>query len=69
MARHLTLIHSAEEHSDASIDVEKSTSESRREGNVVDLGEERRRRRQRYHPSAGRAWLDEMFDDDLDPVC
>ncbi|MGI9606492.1 MAG: hypothetical protein ACR2P0_10175 [Acidimicrobiales bacterium] len=41
------------------------------ESNVVDLELERQRRRHhRYHPSAGRSWLDDLFDDDdLDPVC
>ena len=68
MARHLTLVHSADEHVDAPVEADNSLSESGLSGNVVDLGEERRRRRQRFHPSAGRAWLDEMFDDDLDPV-
>lgn len=38
----------------------------REETNVVDLDSERRRRRYRYHPSAGRAWLDSLFDDDDD---
>jgi hypothetical protein len=45
--------------------------------NIVDLESERRRRRYRYHPAAGRAWIDELFDEDeddddwdpLDPVC
>ena len=45
--------------------------------NLVDLESERRRRRYRYHPAAGRAWIDELFDEDeddddwdpLDPVC
>lgn len=37
---------------------------------VVDLDQERKRRRGRYHPAADEAWLDEHFDDDpLDPVC
>lgn len=42
----------------------------REETNVVDLDTERRRRRYRYHPSAGRAWLDSLFDedDDFDPL-
>jgi len=44
-------------------------ADEREETNVVDLDVERRRRRYRYHPSAGRAWLDELFDDDdLDPI-
>lgn len=38
------------------------------ESNVVDLDSERLRRRYRYHPSAGRAWLDGLFDDDFDPL-
>ena len=42
---------------------------ARAETNVVDLDTERLRRRYRYHPSAGRAWLDSLFDDDdLDPI-
>ncbi len=42
----------------------------REETNVVDLDTERYRRRYRYHPSAGKAWLENLFDDDdLDPVC
>lgn len=69
MARHLTLVHSADEHIGAAAGLDASTSQIGQDTNVVDLGAERRRRRQRYHPSAGRAWLDEMFDDDLDPVC
>ena len=36
--------------------------------NIVDFESERLRRRYRYHPSAGRAWLDDLFDDDLDPI-
>jgi len=37
---------------------------------VVDLDRERRKRRNRYHPAADKAWLDELFDDDpFDPVC
>lgn len=41
------------------------------DGNVVNLDLERaRRRHHRYHPSAGSAWLDDLFEDDpLDPVC
>ena len=41
------------------------------DSNVVNLDRERaRRRHHRYHPSAGTAWLDDLFDDDpLDPVC
>lgn len=41
------------------------------ETNIVDLDTERRLRRQyRFHPSAGKRWLDDLFDDDpLDPVC
>lgn len=44
----------------------------RAETNVVDLDTERRRRRYRYHPSAGRAWLNDLFEDEdwdpLDPI-
>ena len=39
------------------------------ETNLVDLDSERLRRRYRYHPSAGGQWIDDLFDDDLDPVC
>lgn len=68
MDRHLTLVHSVDEEFGDSADLGPSPSTTLTDGNVVDLGAERRRRRQRFHPSAGRAWLDEMFDDDLDPV-
>ncbi len=69
MDRHLHLVHSAKDLVEDE-SVEGEATHLRSVGtNVVDLGAERRRRRQRYHPSAGRAWLDNMFDDDLDPVC
>ena len=66
MERHLSLVHSVTEVSDSEV----ATIE-REDTNVVDLDIERaRRRHHRYHPSAGRAWLDTLFDDDdLDPVC
>jgi hypothetical protein len=67
MARHLHLVPAGtdllEEESALSVDAEDT--------NVVDLDTERRiRRHYRYHPSAGKRWLDDLFDDDpLDPVC
>lgn len=65
MARHLHLVPAG---SDFKSDVEETTVVP--ETNVVDLDSERRKRRYRYHPSAGNAWLDDLFDDDdLDPVC
>jgi hypothetical protein len=66
MARHLHLVPAGEDVAGAihMTDVESGDT------NVVDLETERMRRRYRYHPSAGRAWLDDLFDeDDLDPVC
>lgn len=66
MARHLHLVPAGEDLLDK-VDVSGEPTE---ETNVVDLDSERQRRRYRYHPSAGRAWLDDLFDDDdLDPVC
>lgn len=63
MARHLHLVPAGED----LLDPEDVASAGT---NVVDLDSERLRRRYRYHPSAGRAWLDDLFDDDdLDPVC
>ena len=65
MARHLHLVPAG---SDFKSDPEEPTVVP--ETNVVDLDRERRKRRYRYHPSAGNAWLDDLFDDDdLDPVC
>ncbi len=66
MERHLQLVHSVTEVSESEV----ATLEHE-ETNVVDLELERaRRRHHHYHPSAGRAWLDTLFDDDdLDPVC
>lgn len=65
MERHLHLVPSGSDLLDES-DV---ATLDREETNVVDLDTERRRRRYRYHPSAGRAWLDDLFDDDdLDPI-
>jgi hypothetical protein len=65
MARHLHLVPGGEDLLPA-----EEASEISEETNVVDLETERIRRRYRYHPAAGRAWLDDLFDDDdLDPVC
>ena len=65
MARHLHLVPAGEDLLDQS---DVATIE-REETNVVDLDTERLRRRYRYHPSAGSAWLDDLFDDDdLDPI-
>jgi len=66
MDRHLHLVPAGEDLLDH-VDV---ATLDRAETNVVDLDSERLRRRYRYHPSAGSAWLDDLFDDDdLDPVC
>lgn len=67
MDRHLHLVPAGEDLLDPA---DVATIEAP-ETNVVDLDTERLRRRYRYHPSAGRAWLDDLFDDDddLDPVC
>lgn len=76
MDRHLHLVPSGTDRADPA-DVEASSDPSA-ESNVVDLDAERRRRRYRYHPAAGRNWLDDLFDadfdddddwDPLDPVC
>ena len=65
MAPHLYLVPAGEDLLEET-DVE---TPARAETNVVDLDTERLRRRYRYHPSAGRAWLDSLFDDDdLDPI-
>lgn len=64
MDRHLHLVPAGE---DFDTDVKEAPAPNE-ETNVVDLESERIRRRYRYHPSAGRAWLDDLFDDDLDPV-
>jgi len=65
MERHLRLVPAGEDLLDDG-DVATLAPE---ETNVVDLQTERMRRRYRYHPSAGRAWLDDLFDDDdLDPI-
>ena len=48
----------------------ESVDATTRDRTVVDLDSERQKRRSRYHPAAGKAWLDELFDEDpLDPVC
>lgn len=64
MSRHLHLVPAGEDF-DTELD---ETPVENEETNVVDLESERLRRRYRYHPSAGRKWLDDLFDDDLDPV-
>lgn len=66
MARHLHLVPAGED----VLDTATPDGDTNNETNLVDLDSERIRRRYRYHPSAGRAWLDDLFDDDdLDPVC
>ena len=65
MARHLHLVPAGED----LLDQTDVATIEREETNVVDLDTERLRRRYRYHPSAGSAWLDDLFDDDdLDPI-
>lgn len=68
MARHLHLVPAGAD----LLDEADLAADEREETNVVDLDTERRRRRYRYHPSAGRAWLNELFEDDdwdpLDPI-
>ncbi len=65
MARHLHLVPAGED----LLDQTDVATIEREETNVVDLDTERLRRRYRYHPAAGSAWLDDLFDDDdLDPI-
>ena len=65
MARHLHLVPAGED----LLDQTDVATIEREETNVVDLDTERLRRRYRDHPSAGSAWLDDLFDDDdLDPI-
>ena len=65
MPRHLHLVPAGED-----LLPSEEASVVSEETNVVDLESERIRRRYHYHPAAGRAWLDDLFDDDdLDPVC
>ena len=65
MDRHLHLVPAGED----LLDQSNIATVDRPESNVVDLDTERLRRRYRYHPSAGRGWLDDLFDDDdLDPI-
>lgn len=65
MERHLKLVPAGKDLAD---EVALATID-RPDSNVVDLDTERLRRRYRYHPSAGRAWLNDLFDDDdLDPI-
>ncbi len=66
MPRHLHLVPAGADllDEDDGVAIEAETT------NLVDLDTERLRRRYRYHPSAGRAWLEDLFDeDDFDPVC
>ncbi len=64
MARHLHLVPAGPDLTETEI-AEAPVEDS----NVVDFQTERMRRRYRYHPAAGAAWLDDLFDDDpLDPV-
>lgn len=67
MARHLHLVPAGTD----LLDEEPAFTVTAEETNVVDLDTERRLRRQyRYHPSAGKRWLDDLFEDDpFDPVC
>ena len=65
MERHLKLVPAGKDLAD---EVALATID-RPDSNVVDLDTERLRRRYRYHPAAGRAWLNDLFDDDdLDPI-
>ena len=65
MERHLKLVPAGKDLAD---EVALATID-RPDSNVVDLDTERLRRRYRYHPSAGRAWINDLFDDDdLDPI-
>ena len=64
MTRHLHLVPAGQ---DLETEVEE-VPDLTEETNVVDLESERIRRRYRNHPSAGRAWIDDLFDDDFDPV-
>lgn len=64
MARHLHLVPAG----DDLLDEETEAVPRPEETNLIDLDTERLRRRYRYHPSAGTKWLDDLFDDDLDPV-
>ncbi len=65
MSRHLHLVPAGQ---DFDTEVENAPVEVV-DTNVVDLESERLRRRYRYHPSAGQQWIDDLFDDDFDPVC
>lgn len=68
MAPHLHLVPAGADVYDPEDDEQLASTDT----NVVDLDTERRRRRYRYHPSAGPNWIDDLFDDDddpLDPVC
>ncbi|NNC79766.1 MAG: hypothetical protein HKN94_06385 [Acidimicrobiales bacterium] len=67
MARHLHLVPAGTD----LVDESPTLTVVAEETNIVDLDTERRLRRQyRFHPSAGKRWLDDLFDDDpLDPVC
>lgn len=64
MTRHLHLVPAGDDLREDDAEVAEIPEET----NLVDLDTERLRRRYRYHPSAGTKWLDDLFDDDLDPV-
>jgi len=81
MERHLHLVPAGADLVEKVEDPEDPTvvADAPEKTNIVDLESERRRRRYRYHPAAGRAWIDGLFDDEddeddddwdpLDPVC
>lgn len=70
MERHLHLVPAGADLDE--VDAEEPAEPELVDTNVVDLDDERLRRR-RYHPAAGLNWIDRLFDDDdddpLDPVC
>jgi len=67
MSRHLHLVPAGSD----LLDEEDTVPSRESDTNIVDLDTERRiRRNYRFHPSAGKGWLDDLFDEDpLDPVC
>lgn len=68
MERHLHLVPAGADLADDA--PAESIDSSMTDSTVVDLDRERQKRRNRFHPAADQAWLDELFDDDpLDPVC
>ena len=63
MDRHLHLVPAGADLLEPEESVEPD-GPARPETNVVDLDDERmRRRRYRYHPAAGLNWLDDLFDE------